>query len=70
MGIIQISGSHGQHPYMLRAVQGLIDNYILQRLRVENPIITYRDLWNNGLQNSLTDNKLKDFLKRYLEVHV
>ena len=70
MGIIQISASHGQHPYMLRVVHGLIDNYILQLLRVKNPIITYRDLWNNGLQNSLTDNKLKDFLKRYLEVHV
>lgn len=39
-------------------------------LKVKNPIITYRDLWNNGLYNSLTDNKLEDFLKRYLEVHV
>lgn len=43
--------------------------FLPANLLIDNPIITYRDIWNMGLETSLTDDNLKEFLARYLRVH-
>ena len=44
-------------------------NFLPAKLLIDNPIITYRDIWNMGLETSITDNDLKAYLARYLRVH-
>ena len=36
---------------------------------IPNPIITYRDLWKGGMEGSIQDSKLKEYLERYLAAH-
>ena len=45
-------------------------NFLPDNISVENPIITYMDIWNAGMKESIKDNELKSYLERYLEVHV
>lgn len=45
-------------------------NFLHQRLKTDNPIITYRDMWDNGMRASIQDEKLKNYLQQYLAVHV
>ena len=44
-------------------------NFLPKNLKTDNPIITYRDIWEMGFEASITDNALKEFLARYLSVH-
>ena len=44
-------------------------DFLPANLLINNPIITYRDIWDMGLGASITDNGLKAFLERYLSVH-
>ena len=39
-------------------------------LSVDKPIITYRDLWNSGMEKSVEDPALKAYLEKYLKVHI
>ena len=39
-------------------------------LSVNNPIITYRNLWNGGMKASVQNPGLGSYLERYLEAHV
>ena len=43
--------------------------FLPRNLILKNPIITYRDIWNMGLEDSIKDKKLKEFLEKYLLVH-
>lgn len=43
--------------------------FLPANLLFDNPIITYRDLWNMGLEKSINDDGLKAFLEKYLLVH-
>lgn len=43
--------------------------FLPRNLILKNPIITYRDIWDMGLENSIKDNSLKEFLEKYLLVH-
>lgn len=40
-----------------------------ENLIITNPIITYRDIWENGMKSSIKDNGLRKFLENYLKVH-
>ena len=44
-------------------------DFLPANLMIDNPIITYREIWDMGLEASITDNDLKAFLERYLSVH-
>lgn len=44
-------------------------DFLPKNLIVDAPIITYRELWNNRVEKSITDEDLKAFLNKYLEVH-
>ena len=44
-------------------------NFLPKNFIVDNPIITYRQLWENNMEKSIQDQQLKDFLSRYLKVH-
>jgi hypothetical protein len=44
-------------------------SFLPSNLLIDNPIITYRDIWDMGLKTSITDNDLKVFLEKYLLVH-
>ena len=44
-------------------------SFLPKNLIIDNPIISYRDVWNNGLKTSIMNNDLKVFLERYLKVH-
>ena len=44
-------------------------DFLPANLKIDNPMITYRDIWDMGLEASITDNDLKAFLERYLRVH-
>ncbi len=44
-------------------------DFLPMNLIIDDPIITYRELWNNGVEKSITDEDLKAFLNKYLEVH-
>lgn len=43
--------------------------FLPANLLFDNPIITYRDLWNMGLEKAINDDGLKAFLEKYLLVH-
>lgn len=45
-------------------------NFLPKELLLDKPIITYRELWNSGMRDSITDPKLKEYLEKYLSVHV
>ena len=44
--------------------------FLPKNLSIENPIITYRDVWDAGLRESIKDEELRHFLENYLLVHV
>ena len=44
-------------------------NFVPKELILENPIITYKELWNNGMRDSITDPELKEYLEKYLSAH-
>ena len=39
------------------------------KLIIANPIITYREIWEEGMESSIKDNELKEYLDKYLKVH-
>lgn len=39
------------------------------KLIIANPIITYREIWEDGMKSSIKDNELKKYLENYLKVH-
>ena len=43
--------------------------FLPNNLHVDDPIITYRDLWDRGLKGSIKDPNLIDYLGRYLLAH-
>lgn len=44
-------------------------DFLPENLRISNPIITYRHIWENGIRDSIQDSKQRAFLGRYLAVH-
>ena len=44
-------------------------DFLPPTLRIDNPVITYRDLWERGMKKSIKDSSLKDYLEKYLSVH-
>ena len=44
--------------------------FLPENLIINDPIMTYRDLWNRGMEQSVKDVNLKRFLLEYLSVHV
>jgi hypothetical protein len=45
-------------------------NFVPKELILENPIITYKDLWDEGMRDSIRDPELKKYLEKYLSAHV
>ena len=48
-------------------VEGI--KFLPENLRISNPIVTYRQIWDNGMRDSIQNPKLKAFLERYLVIH-
>ncbi len=44
-------------------------DFLPSNIILDNPIITYWDLWEMGLEESIQDPKLKDYLLKYLKTH-
>lgn len=44
-------------------------NFLPFNIKLDNPIITYWNLWKMGLEESVKDPKLKDYLYNYLKAH-
>ena len=44
-------------------------NFLPENLIIDNPIITYKQLWEQEMEASIQDKELKDFLNRYLGAH-
>ena len=44
-------------------------DFLPSNIILANPIITYWDLWKMGLEESVKDPKLKDYLLKYLKTH-
>ena len=45
-------------------------DFLPTNLKTDNPIITYRQLWEKGMIDSIVDEDLKDYLMKYLDAHV
>ena len=44
--------------------------FLPENLKISDPIITYRQIWNDGMRESIKDSKLRDYLtERYLAFH-
>ena len=43
--------------------------FLPQKLSVKNPIITYKQIWDNGIKKSIKDKQLIDYLGKYISVH-
>ena len=48
-------------------IKGL--NFLPDNLNVKDPILTYRDIWEAGMKESIQDPKLTEYLERYLIEH-
>ena len=44
-------------------------NFLPKNINISEPINTYRQIWNAGIQDSIQDPELKKYLERYLLVH-
>lgn len=44
-------------------------DFLPSNIILDNPIITYWDLWKMGMEESVKDPKLKDYLLNYLKAH-
>lgn len=45
-------------------------DFLPKNIIIDNPIITYRDIWEKGMKESIKDKNLKEYLENYLKVHV
>ena len=44
-------------------------NFLPKNINISDPIITYRQIWNAGVKDSIQYPELKTYLERYLLVH-